>query len=189
MRDAALMMGGSAVMAFALCACAETSLHSNMSDAELARRIGGQIHRDTPAAEVAAKLDALGVPERWRLSISGPEGEIRLARIFGPGGFWPRQHDGVVEWVDAAIVVSDGHVERVGLFRDSVRYHGNFPVSSPSRALRGRIGRFPLPIPPPVDPLMDAFFIDLDSRIESPSEPGISEQSEQQNIGSAADAC
>ncbi len=91
---------------------------------------------------------------------NGARPRVLLARLFEPGGFWLHGDDDDVEWVDVSFAFSalPEKLDRVIVFRDKLRYFDREPIvypHAPRRALASRPGRFPRPIPPPIDPLSE----------------------------------
>jgi hypothetical protein len=132
------------------------------SDAEIRGILEARIPAQSTPDEVDRVLDELQVSAKHRMNYAATESRPRvlLARLFEPGGFWVRGDDDDVEWVDVSFVFSPPpeRLDRTIVFRDKLRYFHGDPIvfsHAPKRALASRPGRFPLPIPPPMDPIAE----------------------------------
>ncbi len=141
----------------ALIACTPTpKINANKSDAYIRAALAPVIQNGMTREQVNAGLDDLNVSKDFRLwySAEGDRPPVQFVRLFPPGGFWPGNQEGWINWVDMSFVFDDGtHLSRTFLFHDGVRYVGSYPLNPPKRTPAAPFQALPSPPPPPLDPL------------------------------------
>lgn len=141
-------------------ACAQIPLHANLTDAELHQRLNENFQPGMTRPAVDAKLDELKVSGKARVWYDTPPSPPQLlVRLYQPGGLWLDEGDQLVEWVDAVFVFGREQpplLERTATFRSHQRYWHGDPVNIPATPTKYPWGRYPIPPPPPLDPLVGA---------------------------------
>lgn len=138
-----------------LTGCASYPLHANLADTDLRQRLDADFAPGMTLDEVHGHLDGLRVSDRyrWLYEPTRATPPQLLVRLFRPGGFWIRQDDELVEWVDAVFVLDDERrLERVVTERGGQRYFHGEPVFIPDRPTRYPTRRYPHAPPPPAEP-------------------------------------
>ncbi|MBL9001171.1 MAG: hypothetical protein JNK25_08545 [Phycisphaerae bacterium] len=141
----------------ALAACAPSPMiNANKSDEFIRGALAPVVMEGMTREQVNAGLDELHVSREFRLwyNAEGDRPPVQFVRLFPPGGFWPGNQEGWINWVDISFVFGDGtHLSRTVLFRDGVRYVGSYPLNPPKRTPAAPFQALPSPPPPPLDPL------------------------------------
>lgn len=140
-------------------ACAPYPLHANQTLAQTREVINANFAAGMPLDDVRARLVELRVKPGDQLlyPATGERGEVLLARLWEPGGFWVRESDQEVKWTDLSFLFDrDRRLDRTLIYQDGNRYFQGRPAYPPSRPLAGGWRDWPGRPGPPVDPLENA---------------------------------
>lgn len=142
-----------------LSACAPYPLHANQTMAQTREVVSANFAAGMPLDDVRARLVELRVKPGDQLlyPATAERGEVLLARLWEPGGFWVRESDQEVKWTDLSFLFDrDRRLDRTLIYQDGNRYFEGRPVYPPSRPLAGGWRDWPGRPGPPVDPLEKA---------------------------------
>ena len=154
-----------ALWAFSLASigCSQSKYyHALLNDDTLTARLDERISIGMPVEEVKVILVDGGADDRWFFDYEAEDYQppVFLARLFKPGGAWisTNEFSSTLRWVDVSFVLDDeARMTSVWLFRDNVVYSGRGAAFGPQRPPMGRVWNFPMPVPPPEDPMEGAW--------------------------------